>query len=238
MKRIALLLASTAFVTPAFAADIVMQEPPAPAPVYEAAPAYTWTGFYVGGQLGGAFGGDMFDNSGDDASLIGGAHVGYDYQMDNFVFGGVIDISGLDASSRQTFDIDVNGDDVTDGSVSSKTDINFLATARLKAGFAWDRAMIYGTGGLAYANVDTSVGNSLYDAGYRVRGDDDDFGYVVGGGVDFLATKNISVGVEYLYTNLGSNDFDVDAPGVDADFSTSKDLDFHTVWAKASYRFN
>ncbi|HEX2019695.1 MAG TPA: porin family protein, partial [Aurantimonas sp.] len=73
--------------------------------------------------------------------------------------------------------------------------------------------------------------------------DDADVGYSVGGGIDVMATQNISFGVEYLYTNLGSNDYSVTATNTNSDLnftteSNDDDLDFHTIWAKASYRFN
>ncbi|SKA16356.1 outer membrane protein [Consotaella salsifontis] len=236
MKRIALLLASTVIVTPALAADLVYDEPPAPAPVV-VAPTYSWTGFYVGGQAGAAFGGDVYDSGDDDAGFIGGVHVGYDYQVDNFVFGALLDLSYMDADTSRTYDV-TNNAGTTIGSVTAGQEINFLGTARLKAGVAWDRALIYGTGGLAYANVDDSAASALEDAGYDVHSDSDDFGYTVGGGVEFLATPNLSLGVEYLYTNLGDHDFDVDGGAGDVDFKSSSDLDFHTVWAKVSYRFN
>jgi len=107
MKRIALLLASTVVAGPAFAADVVYNEPPAPAPVEVAAPIANWTGFYVGGQAGVAFGGSnsgfsgstdpevgagTFSAFGSDqsAGFIGGVHVGYDYQLSNNIVIGAL----------------------------------------------------------------------------------------------------------------------------------------------------
>ena len=97
------LLASTVAM-PALAADIVYQDPVAP--IVEFAPAYTWTGFYIGGQAGAAFSDDSsgfgrvddFSFSGDgrsddDAVFVGGVHIGYDYQIDNLIIGAVADIS-------------------------------------------------------------------------------------------------------------------------------------------------
>ena len=66
MKRFALLLASVAFVTPALAADVIYEEPPAPAPVVEVA-QYNWSGFYVGAQAGVAFNRDSGAFSSDSA---------------------------------------------------------------------------------------------------------------------------------------------------------------------------
>src|SRR3978361_1621994 len=95
MKRVLLGAALVAFAAPAFAADI-------PARTYTKAPAYTapqvvynWTGFYVGGDLGGAFAGD---NSllGNDARFCGGVQGGFDYQFaGNWVVGAEAQYSWL-----------------------------------------------------------------------------------------------------------------------------------------------
>ena len=75
-----------------------------------------------------------------------------------------------------------------------------------------------------------------------VDSNSDDVGYAVGAGVDYLVTPNLSLGLEYLYTDLGKTDTKVTyTNGITrASFNadSSSDLDFHTVWAKASFRFN
>lgn len=258
MKRIALLLASTVVAGPAFAADVVYNEPPAPAPVEVAAPIANWTGFYVGGQAGVAFGGSnsgfsgstdpevgagTFSAFGSDqsAGFIGGVHVGYDYQLsNNIVIGALADINYIDGNTNRDFSF--GGQDFSD-----EQQINYLGTVRAKVGYALDRVLPYVTGGLAYANVDnsfsgpttfTAPSGTTYTA--TVHDDSNDFGYTVGGGLDFLVTDNISIGAEYLYTNLGKNDFSVDYVGNNgASFTSSSndDVDFHTVFAKVSYRF-
>lgn len=261
----AALLCGTAFVTPALAADVIYEEPmaPAPAPVVVFEPAFTWTGFYVGGQAGVAFNTDSGSFSSDDSSFVGGSdddedagfiggvHVGYDHQIDNFIIGAVADINYIDAESNTSYTLD-GFDGSAEFGVNS--DINFVGTLRAKAGFAADRFAIYATGGLAYADLDeehnggstfTSVGGTLYNV--SVDQDSDDIGYAVGGGVDYLVTQNFSIGVEYLYTDLGESDASVNYTAVGTPFGTdlasfdadsSRDLDFHTVWAKASFRFN
>ncbi|GGE24156.1 porin [Aureimonas endophytica] len=265
MKRIALLLAFAAvFATPALAADITYDEPPAPAPV-EMAPAANWTGVYVGGQAGGAFGGskgaagvDGFPNDtatyrkGSDAGFTGGAHVGYDHQINNFIVGGVADFNYIDKDKKNGVVLE-NGT-VNDASYESKADLKYFGTVRGKAGVAVDRVAVYGTGGLAYGKVNdgvsgngtfTSANGTTYSA--TANSDKDQFGYAVGGGVDVLATQNVSLGLEYLYTDLGKaqsqTNFAATSPVAAGDASsfsakTKTDLDFHTVMAKASYRFN
>ena len=266
MKRFALLLASTAFVTPALAADVVYEEPAAP--IVELAPAYTWTGFYVGGQAGVAFNNDAGDvrynpstgalfpttsfsggsDSSDDAAFIGGVHVGYDYQINNFIIGAIADINYIDASTDSTFTI---GNAVTGfDTFGVSQDIEFVGTVRGKVGIAADRFAVYATGGLAYADTSTDFvtpGNLAATRGFTrtVDSDSDDIGYAVGAGVDYLVTQNFSLGLEYLYTDLGESDLNVTylntaLPAAQQSFTTSSndDLDFHTVWAKASFRFN
>ena len=262
MKRFALLLASAAFVTPAFAADVVYEEPAAP--VVALAPAYSWTGFYIGGQAGVAFNNDAGDvnynsNTGafsttafsggssnsDDAAFIGGVHIGYDYQINNFLIGAVADINYIDASSTSTFSI-TSAPGVVDNFGISQ-DINFVGTVRAKLGVTADRFAVYATGGLAYADTDTEYfapGTLAATNGFipTVNSDSNDVGYAVGAGVDYLVTPNLSLGLEYLYTDLGDSDTKITyTNGVTAtsfDASSNDKLDFHTVWAKASFRFN
>jgi len=267
MKRFALLLASTAFVTPALAADVVYEEPAAP--IVELAPAYTWTGFYVGGQAGAAFNnesgdarynpttGAFFpatsfttgDNGSDDAAFIGGGHVGFDYQINSLILGVVADINYVDASTTSSYTL---GTPVTGfDTFGVSQDINFLVTARGKVGFVpTERLAIYATGGLAYADTDVEfvspgILNATRGFATSVEEDNDDLGYAVGGGVDYLVTQNFSIGLEYLYTDIGETNLDVRytnplLPVGQSTFNTESndDLDFHTVWAKASFRFN
>lgn len=266
MKRFALLLASTTlFAAPAFAADVTYEEPPAPEAFVEA-PAYGWSGFYVGGQAGVGFGGDDGDVSvsgafpndivtrGDngDASFTGGGQVGYDYQMGNFIVGAVADFNYIDRDAETSVTL---ADPTADGATfGSKTDVKAFGTLRAKAGVANERVAVYATGGLAYADVDTKsrgpgTFTSVAGTGYDVstKSDSDKLGYSVGAGVDVLATENVSFGLEYLYTDVGEsktrtefNAVGAAAAGDPASFSTRSktDVDFHTVMAKAAYRFH
>ncbi|MBB4004956.1 MAG: outer membrane beta-barrel protein [Aurantimonas endophytica] len=265
MKRFALLLASTAFVTPALAADVIYDEPPAPAPmmIEPVATTATWTGIYIGGQAGvafsdsdsvdfdadndGVFGDGTFD-SGDDnnAGFIGGAHIGYDHQFaNNVVLGAVADINYIDAETNRNYSVVLPGGGGT-ANFGLNEELDYMGTVRARLGYAFDSILVYGTGGLAYAGYDRSSSMPATGfAGYTFEedGDDADVGYTVGGGIDVMATQNISFGVEYLYTNLGSNDYSVTATNANSELnftteSNDDDLDFHTIWAKASYRFN
>ncbi len=248
---------ATLAVSPAFAADAVIYDEPTPAAI-AAAPAVNWTGFYVGGQLGGAFGGDDgvfslspftpalqaafapgFSGEFED-SILGGVHAGYDYQFGSFVVGALIDISAADVSDTQS------GFSVTPARYTITRELDYLATLRARAGFAFaDRFLVYGTGGLAYGEVDFSYEQPGSAAVTTTSGgQEDDFGYTVGAGFEALVTSNVSLGLEYLYVDLGGNDFEANlvggpfgaAPGT-IGTGSDEDFDFHVVQVKASFRF-
>jgi opacity protein-like surface antigen len=166
------------FASPAFAADAIMSPEPAPAPVVTA-PAFDWTGFYVGAQLGyGWAGSDNGTLGADDSAdgIVGGPHVGYNYDLGNWVVGAEIDY------------------DFTDLDFGAGDQIKGIGRGKLKVGADLGRTLIYGTGGVAYTNA-------------QVAGDDaNDWGYTVGAGVDFAATDHVIVGAEYTYNKFDDVD--------------------------------
>ena len=130
---------------PAYAADVVQEEPPAPAPVAEL-PVASWAGPYAGVNIGYGFSGRVEEpgNTINTDGFLGGAFVGYNYQMGQFVLGLEADIQGADLGSGSS----IYG-------VGVKTD--YFGTVRARAGVAFDRFMPYITGGWAYGNVKTSI---------------------------------------------------------------------------------
>jgi outer membrane immunogenic protein len=209
MKKI--LLASVAlfgFAGAASAADLPVRAAP-PAPIIAAAPIFTWTGFYVGVNAGYGWSNNDFDavdiaDEDDDGGFVGGAQVGYNYQIGSFVVGLEGDVQYADFGADGTFDFDRDGvfDDEFDSS-------DWFGTVRARAGVAFDRALIYATGGFAFA--------------------DDATGWTVGGGVEYAFTNNLSAKIEGLYVNLEGDD---DFPGFD------NETDFGVVRAGLNFRFN
>jgi outer membrane immunogenic protein len=210
MKKI--LLASVAlfgFAGAAAAADLPMRAAP-PAPIIAAAPIFTWTGFYVGVNAGYGWSNDDFDavdfaDEGDDGGFVGGAQVGYNYQIGSFVVGLEGDIQYADFGREGAFDVDGDGDE--DGVFETS---DWFGTVRARAGVAFDRALIYATGGFAFA--------------------DDSTGWTAGGGVEYAFTNNLSLKVEGLYVNL-ENDDDFDFDGFDGE------TDFGVIRAGLNFRF-
>jgi outer membrane immunogenic protein len=206
MKKI--LLASVAlfgFAGAASAADLPMRAAP-PAPIIAAAPIFTWTGFYVGVNAGYGWSNDDFDSvdladEDDDGGFVGGAQVGYNYQIGSFVVGLEGDIQYADFGSEGAFI-------GTDGATYDIDRSDWFGTVRARAGVAFDRALIYATGGFAFA--------------------DDANGWTVGGGVEYAFTNNLSAKIEGLYVNLDNDD---DFPGFDGE------TDFGVVRAGLNFRF-
>lgn len=227
MKR--MLLAGAAAVclfNAAFAADLPVVEE-----VVEVVAPYDWTGFYLGLQAG--YGWSQVDTSfsngvpnlsPDGNGFVGGAHAGYLWQWDSFVAGPEVDIEYSDVSgSDRSF---------AGGTSASNADINWMASLRLRAGFAWDRALIYATGGLAYADFDGSGGPA---GGPLQSFSDDTWGWTLGAGVDYAIAEHWSARLEYRYT-----DFDDVGSGLAPLYPAvrvSDDINLHAVRLGVSYNF-
>lgn len=174
----------------------------------------------------------------DSDGFVGGVHIGYDYELGSAFGGGALVIGAV--ADLSYVDIERFGG-LSDGIdiIAARQELEYLATARLRVGAGFERVLVYATGGLAVGDVETSIVNTLTNDGQSKS--DTRVGYAVGAGVDFLVTQNLSLGVEYLYTDLGSEDLSQSFN--DPDYGTlgivsNEDFDFHTVWAKASFRFN
>lgn len=178
MTRLLLALTATAaFVVPALAADVVYEEPAAPMVM---APVSSWTGLYLGVQGGGAFNPDNGDNlsivpnftgagatfltnafgnsfsSEFDSSFIGGAHIGYDYQINRFVVGALVDINALDIAQRSSAFSN------TPAFYTAERSLDYLVTGRVRAGYlVTDMALAYATGGVAYGESDYRFTSTL-----------------------------------------------------------------------------
>jgi outer membrane immunogenic protein len=231
-KRLFLIGAASMLMTAgARAADIV-----APPEVYD------WTGFYVGLQAGYAWDkveieetdavtGEQFDFY-DDYNLegfVGGAHIGYNFQNDALLL-------GLEADGEYS---DISGDQDFNGSPdSTDDDIEWLASLRLRLGYAMDRALLYATGGVAIGEVHM---RDIDD----VNGTDSDnetaVGYTVGGGIEYAVSDSVSARVEYRYTDLGhtTNTTDVYNPIFnDNPLDEERENTFHAVRGGISWHFD
>ena len=195
----------------ALAADLPSRAPP---PVYvPPAPIFTWTGIYVGGQIGYAWGSGNLNYTGFDpilgagvatsvgsspSGVIGGAHVGYNYQINQWVVGleGSVDGTSLSNTAVAFF---------PDTTISASSTANIQGSIRGRIGVAWDRALIYATGGVAFGGFNTNYNVSFFDGSFTSNSfSNTRVGWTVGGGIDYAVTNNWSIFAEYRYTNWGT----------------------------------
>jgi outer membrane immunogenic protein len=233
-------VASLLTLSAAQAADIV--EPPA---------VYDWTGPYIGLQGGYAWGGgdvDQTDKSDPDivgvnvdsldgGGFVGGLHAGYLMQSDNLVFGVEGDIEYADIRDDAT--VEVLPPPVQPNLGSLERDIDWLGSLRLRAGFAMDRALIYATGGLAVGGANLDADLSPAAASSSVTTDLNDgtqWGWTIGGGIEYALTDELSARIEYRYTDLGKTD--VKYTQEPFSFKEEVENDFHAVRAGLSWHFH
>lgn len=192
MKRMlvcgAVLAAMTA--SPVAAADLGR----APAPVVKAppafaAPVFSWTGFYIGGNAGYGWGNgqDALGIAGIDPSGgFGGGQLGVNYQFGNNV------VAGLEA--------DLQGGDISAGSGALSSNLDMLGTVRGRLGYAFGRVLPYVTGGFAYGT--NSIDNLGASQSKTLTG------WTAGAGIEYAITDHWTAKTEYLYTDLGSKFYD------------------------------
>jgi len=229
MKFIVAVMAGLFGATSAMAADL-------PARVYTKAPAfvdpgYNWSGFYLGGNVGYSWGksndtsaftngaGTTLSTSIGSSNLdgvVGGGQAGYNWQVQNWVWGLEGDIQAT--GERGSRDISCPVGLCTPSTVlpgfralvilvpgaavpaSLDQKIEWFGTVRARAGvLVTPRVLFYATGGLAYGEVNSreTIGGSSFSAS------DTRVGYTVGGGIEGALGGNWTAKLEYLYVDLG-----------------------------------
>jgi len=226
MKKLVLsAVVLVAFGGQALAADL-------PATTYTKAPAYTapaliynWTGFYIGGHVGGAFaGGNGLEGS--DPRFMGGVQGGFDYQFaPNWVMGVEAQYSWL--NSNNTSILLPAGTAIT-----SKNDQLGSATGRI--GYTWGPGLIYAKGGYGWRdNPNLGVNVAGAPAAFTTNGTHRD-GWTLGAGLEYMFAPNWSAKAEYQYYNFGTTTFTSGPPAIVG--SRFRDDD-HTVKVGVNYRF-
>jgi outer membrane immunogenic protein len=227
MKKLLLSTAAIlALAAPAVAADLPAR-PYTKAPAYTApAAVYNWTGFYIGGHLGGSFGGNN-SIQGSDGRFLGGVQGGADYQFaPNWVIGAEAQYSWLGNNNTGVL-FPGSGSLVTANS-------NQLGSVTGRFGYTWGPALLYAKGGYAWKdNNNLGVSIAGVPQAFAVTGNHRD-GYTVGGGLEYMFAPNWSAKVEYQYYNFGSTTFT--AGPADVIGARFRD-DEHTVKAGLNYRF-
>jgi outer membrane immunogenic protein len=226
------LAGAIAFASCAQAADLRTPPPPPPAaPVAYAPQIYNWSGIYFGGHLGGGYGAsswsDPITGAGNDNfndwGFLGGAQVGANAQFNRLVLGLEGDFSWTGIKNKGTDSI---GD-------ALNTNVQWTSTVTGRVGAAFDRLLVYGKGGLALAQdqstltdfTGTSASNSLLRTGWTA-----------GAGLEYAIDQNWSAKVEYDYLGFGSQamNFTTQALGT---VSSNASLNVQEIKAGVNFRF-
>lgn len=205
-------------------------------PVYKAPPAgalpvsYDWTGFYVGGHVGygwaekdwrDAFGLNL-NNKAD--GFLGGGQVGFNYQINQFVLGveGDFSWSGINGGST------VVG--LAAPGANFNTDVNWVSTLTGRLGLAFDRWLVYGKGGVAWANDTFSTNRYTFPATAEIT--ETRVGWTAGAGVEYAFAPAWSAKLEYNYMDFGDRAVSF-APLT----ATTIDQQIHAVKFGVNYKF-
>jgi outer membrane immunogenic protein len=197
------------------AADIYRGPPPAPPPPV-VVPLYNWTGFYVGGNIGGAWRHDdftdtlfgvNFDDGDNRGVFIGGGQVGFNYQFfNNFVLGAEFD-----------FDWAANNNDTSNtiftafGPLQTTANNRWISTLAARFGWALDRWLLYGKAGGGWVGNDNfTVTNTQTGASFNFSNNSNNTGWLVGVGTEWAFAGNWAARLEYDYLGLNSRTFNGD----------------------------
>jgi outer membrane immunogenic protein len=208
------------FSSAAFAADAIVEE------AVTVVPGFTWTGGYIGGQVGYAWGDGHAEDTGgsntdpDPDGFIGGVYVGYNHQLsNNIVIGGELDVVYADVDGTAgVFD-----DDGIPEGVDFTQELKWSGAARVRLGYAVDRFLPYVAGGVAFGEIGGGNG-----------GNTDEFkdtytGWTIGVGTEYAFTDNMIGRVESRYTDFGDESF--------FDGAVNQDLSTNEVRFGIAYKF-
>jgi outer membrane immunogenic protein len=238
-----------------------------------------WSGFYVGGELGGAWQSTAFQDpsvagtlmgcclliatmgpnaavtNGSASSFLGGADIGWNYQVGRFVIGSDFDFtkSNLNSTSVGSIPAGAPGGG-TVASEAFKVHTDWTATATVTSGIAWDRWLAYAKAGVAWAQDNYGLGfNGVFNCfcgqagpfGFQANGSEVRTGWTVGVGLAWAFSDQLSAKLEYDYLYFGATPVDFSgfivnaagAPYQAATFGTNNSQQVSQVKFGVNYKF-
>jgi outer membrane immunogenic protein len=188
---------------PTLAADLPVKAPPPP-PVI----VWSWTGFYIGADVGGDWARDIVSPTIADGGafprtnrlgthgVFGGGTAGYNFQNGLMVY-------GIEADFGYMGGIRTSRADLLGG-----TEIDFIGGSGFygdvtgRIGFTYDRLLLYAKGGYAFLN--STVQTTTAIGGFVVGPASNFSGFTVGGGLEYKVTPQWSLKGEYMYFDFGT----------------------------------
>jgi outer membrane immunogenic protein len=207
-------VAALALAIPAGAADL----PPTMfhmAPQSVSAPSYDWTGFYIGGHIGGAWDhrdAEIFSSAGallasgstNSSGVMGGGQIGFNFALaPNWIAGIEADVSGADLRNS------VIG---AAGLGQRDNDIDVFGTVRGRLGYAWNNWLLFGTGGFAWGDAHLTRTQLVGTVNNAIPGTVESasaigVGWAAGAGLEWGFARNWAARIEYLHLDLGTQSF-------------------------------
>lgn len=201
-----------------------------------------WTGLYIGlnggfgfanAKASGTIGGLNLSASQDLSGALGGGQVGFNWQAGSVVLGLESDIQASGVSNSTV----LCPASFCGSAVSIDDKVPWFATFRGRAGLAFERFLVYATGGLAYANLNSKVTMPVGGATAELANwSSTRAAWTVGGGVEFQISSNWFTRLEYLYLDTGSFQATVAIPGVGT-LNPTLHVTEQIVRAGVTYRF-
>jgi outer membrane immunogenic protein len=254
-----------------FAADLHSRTPYAPPD-----PVFTWTGIYLGGQIGYAWtqnnnyiesvghsvlGNVFYDSYSPQTNAhgpIGGAHLGYNLQVNQWLLGLEGDLEDSNLGKTTSFsDYSNYYQDHIPTTVQSS--LGLQSSIRGRAGIVFDHVLFYGTGGAAFGDsanqittnypgcIRTFTHNCLFGVGPFIGHDSFSqirVGWTAGSGIELAITRNWSARAEYRFTQFGNNTsylanvYPAAYAGEYVNASWRRDLNENRVEIGFSYKFD
>jgi outer membrane immunogenic protein len=231
----------------AFAADLPPPAPPARAPaVYVAppAPVFSWTGFYIGGNVGAAWtqvnANDSFGNSWSNAQqavFAGGGQVGANYQFNWLVVGVEADFDWLANNHNSSNALSVPGGDSFQLSANNR----WITTVAGRVGVGAHNWLFYAKGGGGWVGVNNpTLTDVTSGASISTSNSNSNSGWLAGGGIEWAFAPNWTARIEYDFLRLNNQSFTVpaSAPFIGGDVVTVTNRDVQTLTLGINYLFN
>ena len=228
----------------AHAADMPVPPPPVLQPVY-VPPPFTWTGFYLGANIGGAwtqrtytdsiFGLTFNDGSGG-GRFIGGGQFGVNYQVGPFVVGAEAEFDWAMNSNNGG-----NGVLTPVGIVQLTSNDTWISTLAGRFGIAMNRWLVYGKAGAGWVgNSGFTLTNATTGAAVTGSGTNIAVGWLAGAGVEWAAFNNWTVKLEYDYLGLGGTNLAIPgtAPFLAFDLFSTNNRNIQMLKVGFNYLFN
>jgi outer membrane immunogenic protein len=193
-------------------------------------PPFTWTGLYIGANLGGGWAHSTLNDSftgfslGDTSSgVVGGGQLGYNYQFGGLVLGAEWTFDGTSLNASHTV-----------GALQGAANTNWITTIAGRFGVAADNVLYYGKAGGGWANSSATLTN--LNNGTQVGASNTNGGWLLGAGIEYAFAPHWSARLEYDY--LGLNTWNVNstlfAPNADR-FSVNRNI--QTLTAGVNFKF-